>query len=96
MTVSDLKEWKDEAEKRLIREGESSLTYYADLCRRIIALIEHVEQIQILVDQQAEDEGLWFEPKYVSEAYLQSHLRKLHEVIEGKTSAEVAIGLLYD
>ena len=35
-----------------------------------------------VVDEQAEDEGLWFMAIYASEKYLQQELRRLHEVIE--------------
>jgi len=35
-----------------------------------------------LVDQQAEDTGLWFEAATAPEAYLQQELRKLHEAVE--------------
>jgi hypothetical protein len=51
--------------------------------------------IKALVARQAEDDGLWFVAETASEAYLQTALRKLHEVIEGKTSAECAIEALY-
>lgn len=35
-----------------------------------------------IVDQQAEDEGLWFKPKYCTEDYLQIALRELHDAVE--------------
>lgn len=35
-----------------------------------------------LVQQQAEDEGLWFIAQYASEVYLQQALRDLHAAIE--------------
>lgn len=35
-----------------------------------------------LVQQQAEDEGLWFVARYTSEAYLQQALRTLHAAVE--------------
>ena len=35
-----------------------------------------------LVNEQAEDEGLWFEAQTMPEAYLQQELRRLHAVIE--------------
>jgi Lar family restriction alleviation protein len=38
-----------------------------------------------LVQQQAEDDGLWFQAKTAPEAYLQQELRKLHRVIEEQT-----------
>ena len=42
-----------------------------------------------LVNEQAEDDGLWFVAKTVPEAYLQKALRKLHESIERTSSIEV-------
>lgn len=50
--------------------------------------------IRQVVDEQANDEGLWCETKYASEAYLQAALRRLHEVIEGKSAEECAIAVL--
>tara|TARA_R100000306_G_scaffold62433_1_gene70102 strand:- start:1238 stop:1381 length:144 start_codon:yes stop_codon:yes gene_type:complete len=35
-----------------------------------------------LVQKQAEDAGLWFEPVYVTEDYLQRALRELHSAVE--------------
>lgn len=62
----------------------------------LLAAEQRLIDIQRLVDLQAEDEGLWVQPERVSEAYLQQHLRMLHEVIEGKTSAEIAAEHLFD
>lgn len=39
-----------------------------------------------LVNEQAEDDGLWFVAETAAEAYLQQELRRLHHVIE--TGAE--------
>ena len=36
-----------------------------------------------LVEEQAEDWGLWFIARTAPEAYLQEALRRLHKVIEG-------------
>jgi hypothetical protein len=36
-----------------------------------------------LVRQQAEDDALWSESETAPEAYLQHHLRQLHEAVEG-------------
>lgn len=41
-------------------------------------------RLQDLVNEQAEDEGLWFIAATVSEAYLQQALRRLHDVIEAQ------------
>lgn len=35
-----------------------------------------------VVQQQAEDPGLWFVAQYASEAYLQAELRRLHSWVE--------------
>ncbi len=40
------------------------------------------KEIQELVDEQAEDAGLWLVAKTAPEAYLQQELRKLHALIE--------------
>ncbi len=42
----------------------------------------NLSDLQAIVDEQAEDEGLWFVAQYASEAYLQAALRKLHAAIE--------------
>lgn len=44
-----------------------------------------LERIQAIVNEQAEDEGLWFIAHYLTEAYLQQELRRLHAVIEETT-----------
>jgi hypothetical protein len=49
-----------------------------------------LEEAQQLVAEQAKDEGLWFKAQTAPEAYLQQALRKLHEVIEGKSQTECA------
>ncbi len=43
-----------------------------------------LKMIQDKVNAQADDEGLWFNAKYVTESYLQIALRQLHKVIEEK------------
>jgi len=40
-----------------------------------------------LVNEQAEDEGLWFIDATCSEAYLQAALRKLHAAVEARAPA---------
>lgn len=44
-----------------------------------------------VVNQQAEDEGLWFIAQTAPEAYLQQELRRLHEAVEAanKRGAEM-------
>lgn len=52
---------------------------YWDQLRR---LDNFCQGCQLMVDEQAEDEGLWFQAKTAPEAYLQQELRKLHRCIE--------------
>ncbi len=40
------------------------------------------EELLALVNEQAEDEGLWFLARTVPEAYLQQELRRLHALVE--------------
>lgn len=43
-------------------------------------------RLRAIVDEQAEDEGLWFIAATAPEAYLQQELRRLHAAIEeGRT-----------
>ena len=56
-----------------------------DLCYQInTRKSPQVPVIKILetVLEQAEDDGLWFNAKYASEAYLQQELRRLHAAVE--------------
>lgn len=41
-----------------------------------------LDDIQAIVNQQAEDGGLWFEAITALEAYLQQELRRLHAAID--------------
>lgn len=43
-----------------------------------------IRKIKLLVDEQSEDKGLWFNAEIATEAYLQSELRRLHAAIEGE------------
>jgi hypothetical protein len=53
-----------------------------------------LREARAIVNAQAEDELLWSRPvvglQSIQEAYLQKELRRLHEVIEGKTAEECA------
>lgn len=42
------------------------------------------DRILLVLDQQADDEGLWSEAATIHEAYLQKALRTLHAAIEGE------------
>jgi len=48
------------------------------------------DELQALVDKQAEDEGLWAvplgKPQPIAEAHLQKELRRLHAAIERRVS----------
>lgn len=53
-----------------------------------------MEDPKIVVAEQAEDEGLWFQPKYITEDYLQKALRRLHAAVEGKIAEQCARAVL--
>lgn len=46
-----------------------------------------VAELQALVDEQAEDDGLWFDATTAPEAYLQQELRRLHAAVEAAVAA---------
>jgi len=52
-------------------------------------------KLKRLVDEQANDEGLWCGTKYASEAYLQNALRQLHAAIEGISPEDCAMAALH-
>ena len=53
-----------------------------------------METARQVVDEQANDEGLWFIPVTITEDILQRALRRLHEAVEGKTSEQCARAVL--
>lgn len=44
--------------------------------------------VVMLVEDQASDEGLWFEARTAPEAYLQQELRRLHAAIDAANGEE--------
>ena len=54
------------------------------------AAYEEIERLLALVNEQAEDEGLWFRAETCAEAYVQQALRRLHAAIEGRSPEECA------
>lgn len=46
--------------------------------------------IKAVIEEQANDEGLWFIAETITEAYLQRALRRLHAAIENKSETECA------
>ncbi len=47
-----------------------------------------LENIKLMVNSQARDEGLWFIPETAPEDYLQNELRKLHGLIEHESDPD--------
>jgi hypothetical protein len=45
-------------------------------------IASEIIDLKKIVDEQAEDEGLWCDAENVVEAYLQQELRKLHAAVE--------------
>ena len=64
-----------------MRDIEKRKTLEAAIAR-IEALEAADSLIKHLVNEQAEDEGLWFVAETAAEAYLQQELRRLHRLIE--------------
>lgn len=69
-----------EFERAVVENRELSATAES---AEVTALRARVAAIQAVVDEQAEDDGLWFRAQYATEAYLQRALRHLHAVVEG-------------
>jgi len=55
---------------------------------------EKIKIIKGIVKEQTDNDALWFDAQYATEAYLQQELRRLHEAIEGKSSKECAIKII--
>lgn len=68
----------------------------ADLERENTKLRAALKGMRNVVNEQAEDDSLWFRATSAPESYLQDALRRLHEVVEGKTSKECAVEALTD
>jgi molybdenum-dependent DNA-binding transcriptional regulator ModE len=56
----------------------------AKLTALAAAVIATYDEARKVVQEQAEDEALWFKATTVAEAHLQRELRRLHAVIEGE------------
>jgi hypothetical protein len=52
-------------------------------------------RVQQVVDEQADDEGLWCKPETIVEDYLQKALRRLHRVCEGEPDEESPGGSIH-
>lgn len=63
-------------------EGDRSMLAEYEQKAHASGYAEAKADLQLMVDAQAADEGLWFMAQYASEAYLQSELRGLHAAIE--------------
>lgn len=83
--------WNPESNLEFIAASRELVPLLADA---VLKLLEKINKIKKLVNLQAEDEGLWCKAIYVSEAYIQQGLRKLHAEIEEKSSEEIAIEIL--
>jgi hypothetical protein len=51
---------------------------------------ETTESPITVVNEQAEDGGLWFVAETITEDYLQRALRRLHAAVEGKSHEQCA------
>ena len=86
--------WFDREDKQWRFEGDKAKSATEFVAWVLISFRQQLKEeygliaIQKLVDEQAEDEGLWFHAETAPEAYLQQELRRLHRVIEGETENE--------
>ena len=64
--------------------GEPMGTLERDAITALRAALAQPNPAQRVVDEQAEDEGLWFRAQTAAEAYLQQELRRLHAAVEGE------------
>lgn len=67
--------------KVFLGKSSNTILFLWDLT---VKLEDKLAAIQRLVDEQAEDESLWFHPQHITEDILQQALRRLHAVIEGE------------
>ena len=56
--------------------------------------LRRLQAAQAIVNEQAEDEGLWCVARSIVEAHLQQELRRLHEAVEGKSRVDCALEAL--
>jgi len=94
-----------EADQRAIKQWQAEtgeVKVWPDRCDMVVWLLNKHDKEKAaweakekalleLVNQQAEDEGLWFDATTAPEAYLQQELRKLHVAIEGKSIGEAIL-----
>ena len=96
LTTEDLKEYAEETGYGIAcyRGGDWpedwSRSSLLSLIERIAALTTERDEALRVVNEQANDEGLWFVATKAPEAYLQKELRRLHAAIEGKTQEDCA------
>jgi len=67
-------------QKRICVQSECAVR--DELRSQLDAKEKELQKHKEIVDEQANDEGLWFVAQTAPEAYLQSKLRELHAVIE--------------
>lgn len=60
------------------------------LLERCADALETAEAARNVVNEQAEDGGLWCIPVHINEDILQKALRRLHEAVEGKSPDDCA------
>ena len=73
-------EQSEYAQLKRAREEIERLTQQVEEAKRDA---DKLQKIKDLVDEQANDDGIWFQADTAPEAYLQHKLRLLHAVIEG-------------
>ena len=76
-----------EVDALLARAENGIFLEEASLIEKLAAALRECHQTlraaRTIVDEQAADEGIWFNSANAAEAYLQHELRRLHSAIEG-------------
>ena len=72
-----------EAKNKAFGETLSKTTdLVVDYQDRIVKIKQSMDELLKLVNEQAEDDGLWFDANFATEGYLQKSLRELHHKVE--------------
>lgn len=71
-----------------LEDAKLAARYETDVARQAVSAMNmaraDLTAIRAVVDEQAKDDGLWFDAVTAPEAFLQQELRRLHAAVDGK------------
>jgi len=89
LLAAQIKDIRDAQEPRigdpLLVQADATSAEVIDICNQALVALDLQAELaaaKLVVDEQANDPGLWFEAERITEAYLQAALRRLHAAIE--------------